>query len=220
MKKALTILRKSFLVVTGGLAVYLSMAVFLSALYVPAKTEDCADKTTIYLRHSPVHVDIVLPKSSLSDSTIGLLDLPGMARADFVIFGLGDRDIFLNTPRWNDLNPAYALKAIFLPSARAMHMETSKYVYTNWIPVEVCDSQLSDIEAYLLDGFKLDEAGNVMDIEGFSYTGQDRFYEAKGSYHMFNTCNNWANGALKAGGLKAPIWSPFSQGIIYHGVRQ
>lgn len=220
---AAAIFRKCFLVATGVLALYLFCAVMLSALYAPAKLVKCDQRTTIYLRHSPVHVDVVFPTYTLSLSSLSLIG-PGMQSGgklpNYIIFGLGDRDIFLHTPNWKDIKLRYALKAGFLPSARAMHIEPSEYVYTNWIAVEVCENQLRDIERYVMDGFTRDDVGGIIEIEGVSYTGQDRFYEANGSYHMFNTCNNWANGALKAGGLKASLWAPFAQGVVYHGLRQ
>ena len=40
------------------------------------------------------------------------------------------------------------------------------------------------------------------------------FYEAKGSYSLFTTCNTWANSALKSCGQKACIWTPFDTGIF------
>lgn len=47
------------------------------------------------------------------------------------------------------------------------------------------------------------------------YGDHDAFYEAKGRYSLFHTCNTWANNALKACGQKACWWTPFSTGIRY-----
>jgi 3-dehydroquinate synthetase len=44
----------------------------------------------------------------------------------------------------------------------------------------------------------------------------DAFYEANGNYHLFHTCNTWANNGLKAAHQKAAIWTPFESGIFYH----
>lgn len=219
----LTFLRRAFIIVTAGLAVYLMMAVLLAVPFVSAKPATCTQKQTLYLRHSPVHVDVVFPANALLPETKDLIALPispAFGAPRYYVFGLGDRDIFIHTPYWKDLKLRYALKAIFLPTARTMHVEPAYNVYTNWIALEVCEDQLRDMEAYIMDGFNLDAQGNVIELDGMSYSGLDRFYEAKGSYHMFNSCNNWANGALKAGGLKAPIWAPFAQGIVHHAKRQ
>jgi len=48
-----------------------------------------------------------------------------------------------------------------------------------------------------------------------NYGKNDVFYEARGRYHMFFTCNTWANNALKKSGLPAALWAPFDKGIFY-----
>jgi hypothetical protein len=47
------------------------------------------------------------------------------------------------------------------------------------------------------------------------YGTDDAFYEAKGAYDLFNTCNTWANGALKACDQKACWWTPTDKGIFH-----
>jgi hypothetical protein len=42
------------------------------------------------------------------------------------------------------------------------------------------------------------------------------FYHANGTYHLFDTCNNWANTALKRTGVKTALWSPFGYAIFNH----
>ncbi|MFP3836064.1 DUF2459 domain-containing protein, partial [Chryseobacterium sp. SIMBA_028] len=44
----------------------------------------------------------------------------------------------------------------------------------------------------------------------------DAFYDAKGTYSFFYTCNTWANNALKAAGQKAALWTPSDFGIFQH----
>ena len=53
-------------------------------------------------------------------------------------------------------------------------------------------------------------------IEGHSYGQKDAFYEAKGSYSLFYTCNTWANNALKAANQKASLWTVYDKGIFCH----
>lgn len=47
------------------------------------------------------------------------------------------------------------------------------------------------------------------------YSGADAFYEAKGSYNLFKTCNTWTNKGLKVAGQKASLWAPFDWCIFY-----
>ena len=48
------------------------------------------------------------------------------------------------------------------------------------------------------------------------YGNNDAFYEAKGSYSLFFTCNTWAANALKTAKKEAPLWTATQQGIFYH----
>ncbi len=210
------------MIVTGFLAAFIASAFALSVVSIPAQTTSCNQKTTIYLQYSLVHADFAIPIHALSDATrdeVSLLPHPSLGESEFLVFGLGDRDIYINTPVWADLKARFAAKALFLPSDRAIHVEPAFGVFDTWIPLEICDYQVKALEDYIRAGFSRDAQGNVKEIAGLTYTGYDKFFEADGVYTMFNSCNNWANGGLKAAGIKAPIWSPFAQGVIYHAKR-
>ena len=202
----------------GFTSVFLFAALVLSAVTIPAKTAACDRSSLAYLQYSPIHADIVLPAASLSEQTRSQIALPD--NPDYFVFGLGDRDIFVNTPTWGDLKIRYALQALLLPSRQVIHLEPADEVSSAWIKLDICEDQRMAIERYVMDSFEKDGNGKTQVLEDLTYTGYDRFYEATGLYTMFKSCNNWVNGAMKAAGLKAPIWSPFSQGVTYHARRQ
>ena len=207
-------LNRAFLVITGSFAAYLFAAAFLSIAAVPVKAEQCETSRQIYLQYSPIHADFVVPIDYLQARDLEGIELPG--RPEYLVIGMGDRDIYVNTPTWGDLKARYALKALFVPSPRAMHVEPAYRKSSAWVTVDLCDGQFESLKAYILDSFKRTESGSVMIIPDMTYTGRDRFFEASGVYTLFNSCNNWANGGLKAAGQKTSIWSPFSQGVIFH----
>ena len=222
MKRVLWVLNRGILLITFAAAIYLASALALSVAYIPAKPVKCDARVTIYLQHSPVHADFVIPREALSDATLAEIILPepnGYGPPPFLVFGLGDRDIYVNTPTWWDLKPRFALKAMFLPSDRAVHVEPAYRAYEGWIPLEVCKSQIEDLEIYIRDSFIRDDNGRVKELEGLTFTGYDRFYEAIGTYTLFNSCNNWTNNGLKVAGIRTPLWSPFPQGVIHHARR-
>lgn len=217
------ILNRLFLIVSALAAVYLVSAFILSVFALPAKTIDCQSKTTIYLQHSLVHADFAIPRDALSDETRNEIILPepiGYGPPKFLVFGLGDKDIYVNTPSWGDLKARYALKAMFLPTDRAVHVEPAYRVYEGWVPLTLCGEQVQQLEDYIRTSFKRNKVGSVQELKDLTFTGYDKFYEAVGTYTLFNSCNNWTNGGLKAAGVKTPIWSPLPQGIIYHAKRQ
>ncbi|NJO90589.1 MAG: DUF2459 domain-containing protein, partial [Chloroflexia bacterium] len=43
-----------------------------------------------------------------------------------------------------------------------------------------------------------------------------KYFQAKGKYSLFFTCNNWANRGLKKAGVKNAVWAPFDKSVLYH----
>lgn len=211
-------LKRILLFVGSILAAYLTAAFIFSALTVSAKSQDCVKPQPIYIQHSAIHANLVFPTSRLSKGFHDDIKLP--VSSDFIMVGVGDRDVYINSPTLADIKFSHALKAVFWPSKRVLHAVPFNGVDADWIELNVCPDQLSAIEAYMLSSLSRREDDLSQVVEGATYWDVDRFYEADGYYSAFNSCNNWVNGALKTAGLKAPLWSPFSQGIIYHARRQ
>ncbi len=218
MKRVFHRLKRFSLYFGAAASVYLIAAIALSLLTVPAQDGNCEKTDSIYLQHSIVHADIAIPVAGMSTELRNSYELP--IETDFVVFGLGDKDIYVNTPTWGDLKLRYALQALFLPSSQVIHVEPAAEKSLDWVEVQLCAEQRRALEAYILDDFKITDTGRTQILEGLTYTGQDRFYEAGGLYSLFKTCNNWANGAMKAAGQKTSVWSPFSQGVVFHAKRQ
>lgn len=214
LRRILNVLKKTGLAALGLVGAYLVAAVTLSYLTWPVDEPVCEQTVTIYLQHSDVHADFVLPTARLSEDFRADITLAG--GAPYVLVGLGDRDVFLNTPTWTDMNAGHAAKALFWPSRRAIHIAPYYSVYDHWVPVEICRSGLDRLQTYIQNSFDRRPDGKTRIIAGASYSGNDGFFEAGGRYTAFNTCNNWTNGGLKAAGRKTSIWSPFLQGLLHH----
>jgi hypothetical protein len=70
---------------------------------------------------------------------------------------------------------------------------------------------------YIQNSFDKDVDGHFINIKTTANYGlNDAFYEAKGSYSLFCTCNTWANNGLKSCGQKAALWTPSDKGIFLH----
>ena len=216
--KIIIYLKRLLLIFGSILGTYLAAVFIFSALTVSAKPHDCAKLQPIYIQYSAIHANLVFPTSSLSKRFHEDINLP--VRSDFIMVGLGDRDVYINSPTLGDIKLGHALKAVFWPTKRVLHAAPLNEVGTDWIKLNLCPDQLADIETYMLSSLSRREDGLSRIVEGATYWGVDRFFEADGHYTAFNSCNNWVNGAMKAAGLKAPLWSPFSQGITYHARRQ
>lgn len=202
--------------------IYLLMSLLFSLIGVKEKPET-GRKVGIYIQTNGVHTDFVMPiKYDTIDWSrkIRFENTPGKdSSMQFVSFGWGDREFYLNTPTWADLKFSTAFKASFGLTKSAIHITFYKAVEESksCIRLEISENQYIRLKNYLESYFIEDSGGNYINIKfNPSYYGSnDSFYEAKGSYSLFFTCNTWANRGLKVCGQKACLWTPFDKGIFY-----
>ena len=77
--------------------------------------------------------------------------------------------------------------------------------------------QYQDLVKFIDANFDKDQKGNYILIPTKAvYSDNDAFYDARGRYSFLDTCNTWANNALKAAGQKAALWTPTDYGIFIH----
>ena len=196
------------------LVTFILTALALSYISTSPKAYICTSSNEVYLSTNGVHVDIILPKTQLDSSLVQELAIPG--HISYVAFGWGDQGFYLETPTWDDLKASTALKALFLRSKSTMHVSHYKNAYSSWKKVSICPEQNAKLLAFFKDTFKQDEQNQFQKIGDKGYTASDFFYEAKGSYSIFKTCNVWVNQALKQAEIKTAVYTPFDFGILRH----
>ena len=189
---------------------YFLMAWICSNIEVGEKSS--AEDAYVYLNTNGVHLDIIIPKVYLSEDL--LTGMKGIPSTSYYAFGWGDRDFYLNTPEWKDLKLSTAFSAMFLKSPTLMHVSRYRNSYSDWAKIPISLIQLEKLNAYILESFALSESGDKIHLEGKGYAWNDDFYEAKGNYSCFNTCNSWVNGALKKSKIKACLWTPFDFSLM------
>ena len=206
----------------GFALVYFAAAYCLSRITVN-KGPEKGDYTTIYIRTNGAHTDLVLPlRTDVMDwgTFVKIDDTIGKDHsARYVAFGWGDKGFYMDIDTWDELTFPIAFKAAFALSTSAMHVTFYKRMVEN----DRCKSmtirrdQYEKLVGYISDRFEKDSAGQPVYIEtDAQYGDHDAFYEAKGRYNLFFTCNTWANRALKECGQKAAVWTIFDTGIFYH----
>jgi uncharacterized protein (TIGR02117 family) len=170
-----------------------------------------------------VHTDLVFPvKNNLMDWT-DLFPLSNNKAKDitysYMGIGWGDKGFYLNTPEWKDLKASTAFVAATGIGETALHITYHKSVVEN----ELCYMYMIDTVQYqtLIDFVKSSleyDAENKPIVINTSaqYGDSDAFYEAKGSYSMFYSCNTWTNEALKKANMPAGIWATLDKGILSH----
>lgn len=191
---------------------YLVLSLIASSITIDREDEGQALERSIYLGTNGVHLDIILPKRNVED--LLLADLRIGQADQYLAFGWGDENFYLNTPTWSDLTIKNAFTALFLNSPSLMHVTRYRSRQADWIEIKVSDKELRRLTQYLQGSFRTDEQGRKLLLEGKGYSRIDAFYQAHGSYSCFNTCNSWANAAFKQSGLKASLWTPFDFGLM------
>jgi len=202
---------KFILAVLAIPVIYLLISLLLTAITVNKNEVDLSTEKVIFLNTNGVHLDIIMPVSEIGDELIDGLKIKG---EKYLSFGWGDENFYLNTPTWNDLTFKNAFIALFLNSNSLIHLTRYSKKDSKWTEVNLNEKQLSKLNKYILSAFELNENRNKIILENKGYTLYDDFYKARGSYSVINTCNSWANSALKTSGLKSCYWTPFDFGII------
>lgn len=222
IKKALKFSLKLLLGFVGFSVLYILSAFLLPKIQVNSDVSEEGKTIPVYILSNGVHTDIVLPvKNDLHDWSQKVKFENTIAKdstAILVAFGWGDKGFYLETPTWNDLKFSTAFKAASGLSTSAIHATFYKGLKEN----AQCKRLLvSEVEYMKLVDFINNSfeqySDSLLKIETDAVYGKnDAFYEAKGSYSLFHTCNTWTNNALKAGNQKAALWTATDTGILCH----
>lgn len=212
---------KSLLYLVIFLAVYSLVMFVLSRIPVNATDGDPARDVAIYIKSNGVHTDLVLPIRTPYKNWAPQIHPAKSAGGDlgfqYAAFGWGDRDFYLNTPRWSDLKISTAFNAAFFMGSGVMHVTFHEELVENQRckKIWVSKAEYARIVKFIESTFSLGKTGYLL-IPGESYGDRDLFFEADGKYNLFYTCNSWANNGLKAGGQKAALWTLTDTGIFCH----
>lgn len=221
IKKVLKIALFTILTPIVLVCIYLLSAWGLSRITVAAEPSG-NNNIPMYILTNGVHTDLVIPvrneqidwsKSVLFANTIGK-----DTTAEWIAFGWGDKGFYLETPTWADLKFSTAFKAATGLSTAAIHATFYKSLREgkDCIRTSIDSARYARLVAYIQQSFRRNDKGQVMNIvTNANYGRTDAFYEAKGCYSLFHTCNTWANSGLKACGQRACLWTPFDKGIFY-----
>ncbi|CAN5383871.1 TIGR02117 family protein [soil metagenome] len=191
---------------------YIIISLILTVITIDRKANDEKFSKLIYLSTNGVHLDIVIPKKDI-DSLV-LSGIKHNETENYLSFGWGDENFYINTPTWGDLTFSNAFKAMFLKTTTLMHVTRYKQKRTDWIEIKVNEFELQKLNTYLLNTFESNENGMKLILENKGYSSIDDFYKSKGSFSCFNTCNSWVNKGFKESGLKSCLWTPFDFGLL------
>lgn len=225
MRKIIPYAKKFFRVILIGLECFLGFICFyvvfaLFGMIFSCGQLDSSKEITVYIRSNGVHTDICMPTLTAQKDwlmTFNLCDYEDKSRVDYIAVGWGDKGFFLDTPTWAELKASTAINAIFLPSPTAMHVEFLEEPKKSETirKVQISKKEYLKLAAFVESTFLLKNSKPML-IPNKGYGPTDNFYEARGNYHMFNTCNVWTNDAMKSASIPTSIFSVFPEGNLMH----
>ncbi len=207
-----------FLIVFVGL--YFLTAWICTFISLNEESDNVSGEVDLYVLSNGVHTDIVMPVQFNDRCWYDYFPLSDFEENDsslqFISMGWGDKGFYLETPTWADLKFSTAFKAAFWMSTCAMHVT---YREKAPVPGEKCKKIRVSKTVYetlckaILSDFSLSN-GDPMLIDHPGYGFTDRFYEARGTYNLFNTCNVWTGDKLSSAGIRVAPWTPFDWGVF------
>lgn len=171
----------------------------------------------IMVETNGVHTAIVMPLvTPIKDwrADFPAADLPPAAAYrpyTHVSVSWGEREVFLNTPTWADLSLPTAIDAAtggdgLLHVAHYVRPAPSQTARVLRLRPEEYARLVRRIETQIVP-----PAHRVLHP---GYENWDVFYEAPGTYHLGNTCNQWTSDTLAAAGVRTGWWTPFAGGVM------
>lgn len=179
------------------------------------------DGVEIGLTSNGVHVNFILPATNSShdwrDDFLPSDFLQNELHPDWVVIGWGNKRFYLETPRWSDLRIQTVAESLAGFGETAMHVEWKlgkQLDDETTYRIRLSHEQYRVLCNTILSSFHRNPSGKLFPISGEHYRTTDAFYEAKGHYHIFNTCNVWIGECLKKSGVRVGYWTPTPSGVM------
>lgn len=208
--------RKLALALVAVPVLYLLAALVGSLAPINRAWHEAEQGQTIYLVSNGVHTDLILPAEELGLDWRPLLPRVDFAdrdpRARFIAFGMGERRVYLNTPRWRDIRPRTVWAAL-AGGERVMHVEWVVDPAWHARAIRLRPEEYRRLWAAVRASFRVDANGRPQRIDHPGYGRDDAFYQGVGRASAINTCNVWAADMLRIAGVKTSLWPPFAQGL-------
>lgn len=220
LKKLLRVIAYVLAGIAGFAGLYFGAAWCCSRIAVPAEKGQ-PEEITVYIKTNGAHTDIVVPVSN--DIMDWSREMPCSNNISpdtdysYVGIGWGDKGFFLDMPTWDDLTFRLAFNAAFWCNSTAMHATYYKQMQEgdDCRRIMVSREQYARLVEFICSRFVRGKNGGFINIKtDAAYGMTDAFYEARGRYNLFYTCNTWTNDALAAAGQRHCLWTIFDKGLF------
>lgn len=178
------------------------------------------DEVLIFVSDNGIHTDIIMPARGPDMDWTRMVppaDITDPARArGWIAVGWGQRDVYLDVPRWADVTPGIAAKAL-IGGRSLLHVTHMgpPLVSERVRPLRISREGYRRMARAMAESFVRGTDGRPVLIAGRGYGSNDAFYEARGTYTAIRTCNQWAGERLAEAGVRMGVWTPVPQSLMW-----
>jgi uncharacterized protein (TIGR02117 family) len=215
MRKLVQTVVRGFLTIVTVLAIYLGAAVVGAIIpgQVSATAQPDGQEVEIILISSAIHYDFLIPATDEARAVFGFardagvpLDAPWV---EWILIGWGAREFYTTTGEYSDIATGAVLRGL-TGDRSVLRIEVAGAVPDGLdLPrLRLTAGQMSGLLGAMRASFQTDDAGAAIALATTGFTWSDRFFEAKGRFHIFRTCNTWVTRMLREAGVPSGIWTP------------
>ena len=162
----------------------------------------------ILLVNGPIHYDMFMP-IDIARQRMGWLSAQGIAldhpRAEWLVVGWGAREFYTTVGTYADVTPQAIWRGLTGDSS-VMRVTLAGSVSDEWRAVSLTEAQMTGLVVAVTQSFSQGDRTAALNHPGFSEL--DRFFPARGRFHLLKTCNAWVGAMLRAAGVRFGIWTP------------
>ncbi len=204
------------------IGLYALAALICSNISVNSDWREDSGGIPVYLYDNGIHLSIIMPAEHVDADGLGIFYyfpkehiLDQSIDTQYLMFGWGEREFYLNTPTWWDIKPKTIISALAGSGETLLHVDHLDHLPQGVKRIRLTKEEYHNISLAMVQTVAGEDLSTKpQPIKG--YGRRDVFYTALGpDYNAFYTCNVWIGDLLKNAGLKNGIWTPLPGGVLH-----
>lgn len=173
---------------------------------------------TLFVETNGVHVSLIVPMAAAGQDLSNLIRPEHLADRDLygthAMIGWGHGRVYRNARTWGDVQVGDVASAIVGSDDTTLHI----YHLVDPRPAphrkrfRVSQQDYAKIIGAIRSTFRLAADGQSRAYP--AYAPDNLFYDSKGHYSAYTTCNEWTGAVLRKAGVRIGIWTPMPGGVM------
>lgn len=197
---------------------YVLAAVIGAVIPAPGTQATGDDTVEIHLVKGPIHYDFLVPLTPLARARLDDLQTSGVRvdqpHAQWLLVGWGARGFYTTTGSYSDVTFGAVLKGLTGDRAVLRVDAVGPLRQDIQVPsIRLSQAQFEMFLSTVLDSFARTDQGQLIPMNVAGFTSTDQFFEAKGRFNVFSTCNVWIGETLRAAQVRFGVWVPLPYSV-------